>query len=87
MIAETKNAAPARTAKSNIEQLKSYHKGDNPSSHLKEKIGYLLFCLVIGNAQSDGKLRFDRLLRRYYSASGSGFHGLQSTNSAQGGIR
>jgi hypothetical protein len=83
MIAETKKAAPARTAKSNIERVKSYHKRDNPSSRLKEKIGCLLLCLLTDQQGKDGWKRFDRLLHQFYMGSGVGFHGLQSTNSAQ----
>ncbi len=82
---KTKKARGLTLAERNIEQLKSYHKRDNPSSpNLKELLGVLLLRLLAGQAQSDDWQLFNGLLRRFYMASGAGFHGLQSTNSAQG---
>jgi hypothetical protein len=79
-----KKAAALTAARVNQTQQTAYHKGDNPSSRLKEKIGYLLLCLLTNRQGKDGWQRFDRLLRRFYAWSGEGFSGLQSTNSAQG---
>ncbi len=57
---------------------------DNPSSpNLKEFLGVLLLRLIAGQAEPDNWQLFDGLLRRFYIESGVGFHGLQSTNSAQ----
>jgi hypothetical protein len=85
MIAKIKKAVPARTAKSNIEQVKSYRQNSSESNIiLKEFLGVLLLRLVSGQAQPDGWELLDGLLRRFYMASGAGFNGLQSTNSAQG---
>jgi hypothetical protein len=66
-MSEIKTATASTVARENIEQVTSYHKMDNPSSRLKEKIGCLLLCLLTGNAQPSGWKIFDRLLRRLYA--------------------
>jgi len=85
MIAKIKKASASTLAERNIEQGELYHKRDNPSSpNIKELLGILLLRLIAGQAEPDNWQLFNGLLRRYYSASGAGFHGLQSTNYAQG---
>jgi hypothetical protein len=82
---KTKKAVALTTAKLNTNQIEIYQKRENQSSSiLKDLLGLLLLRLVSGQAEPEAWQRFDRHLRRYYSASGVGFHGLQSTNSAQG---
>jgi len=63
MITETKKADASTSAIVRIEQEKSYHRRDNLSSRLKEKIGEVLLCLAAGRAEPDGLQQFDRLLR------------------------
>ncbi|MGA2091850.1 MAG: hypothetical protein ABSH16_00385 [Sedimentisphaerales bacterium] len=66
MIAETKKAASAKAAKTNIEREKSYRHRDGQSSpNLKELLGALLLRLVAGQAEPDGWVLFEVLLGQY----------------------
>jgi hypothetical protein len=68
MIAETKKAVVGATAKTNIEQLKSYRQtfGESNRKILKRRIGETLLNLVTGNAEQNAWRLFDRLLHRLY---------------------
>ncbi len=65
-MSEKEKASASTLAERNIEQEKSYHKGDYRSSpNLKEILGVLLLLLAAGHSEPDGWRLFEVLLGQY----------------------